>query len=76
MYMFVSITDTTGILAIFVGQLPTKIRADKKIWSKISLIYVGRRREIRLPQKTDENKLDLFRRFSSPTKIILTRGKN
>jgi len=44
MYMFVSITDTTGILAIFVGQLPTKIRADKKIWSKISLIYVGRRR--------------------------------
>jgi len=55
MYMFVSITDTTGILAIFVGQLPTKIRADKKIWSKISLIYVGRRREIRLPQKTDEN---------------------
>jgi len=70
MYMFVSITDTTGILAIFVGQLPTKIRADKKIWSKISLD------EIRLPQKTDENKLDLFRRFSSPTKIILTRGKN
>jgi len=44
MYMFVSITDTTEILAIFVGQLPTKIRADKKIWSKISLIYVGRRR--------------------------------
>ena len=70
MYMFVSITDTTGILAIFVGQLPTKIRADKKIWSKISLD------EIRLPHKTDENNLDLFRRFSSPTKIILTRGKN
>jgi len=75
MYMFVSITDTTGILAIFVGQLPTKIRADKKIWSKISLIYVGRRRNSSA-KKTDENKLDLFRRFSSPTKIILTRGKN